>query len=97
VIVAWEKPAIPWRKVLAERFDRQQVLGVEEGAVAMTGVAGALARKNASHPLGRAMGQTGKSPALTLQTRRGDIVLFFRAKHRGELREAYVTVTDLLS
>ncbi len=90
VIVAWEKPAITWRKALAERFEREQILGVEEGAVAMSGLAGALARKSAEHPLGPAIGQTGKSPALTLKTRRGDVVLFFKAKAKGDLREAYV-------
>jgi len=36
-------------------------------------------------------------PLLTLKTRRGDVVLFFMGKRKGDLREAYVTVSDLLS
>jgi hypothetical protein len=97
VIVAWEKPAITWRKALAERFERDQILGVEEGAERMSGLAGAIADKTAKHSLAPAIGQTGKSPALTLKTRRGDVVLFFKGKQKGDLREAYVTISDLLS
>jgi hypothetical protein len=68
---------------------------IREGDEPITGVVGAMARKNASHALGRAMGASSTAPAVTLVTRRGDLVFAFKAKERGLARQAYVTISEL--
>lgn len=97
VLIGLLKPGFPRAKMVVERFGRDELMEVQEGDEPITGVAGALARKNASHALGRAMGASSKVPAVTLVTRRGDIIFAFKPKDRGLARQAYVTITEQVS
>jgi hypothetical protein len=96
VIVGWLKgPLIP--KPVALRFDVGDILDVSESNDPLPGMTGALERKNATRALGRAMGNSNTRPTLTLSTRHGDYSLFFKSKESGELRQAYVAISDLIS
>jgi hypothetical protein len=77
------------------RFLPNELIRVVEGDKALPGLAGALRKKNASHPLYRAFGGTELLPALIISTRSGDYTLFFRGKSRGDLRTALLAIQDL--
>jgi hypothetical protein len=95
VIVGCLKAGIP-PKAVVERFDRTDLMEVREGDEAITGISGAMAKKNASNALGRAMGASSTAPAVRLVTRRGDLIFAFKQKERGLAREAFVAITELM-
>lgn len=91
------KPGFPRPRVTVDRFSVAELMEVREGDEPITGITGAMARKNASHALGRAMGASSTTPAVTLVTRRGDLVFAFKQKERGLARNAYVTITEQMN
>jgi hypothetical protein len=97
VLVGFMKPSLPMAKAVVERFSPSDIMEVREGDEPITGVAGAMARKNASNALGRAFGASSTTPAVTLVTRRGDLVFAFKQKERGLARQAYVLITEAMS
>lgn len=96
IIVGWVKSSLLKESGVAERFERRDLLGVEESHEGLPGMKGALERKNATKALGRAMGNSSTRPTVTVQTRRGDFRLFFKPKELGEVRSCYVAITDLI-
>ncbi len=96
IVVGFMKPSFPVAKAVVERFSPSDILEVREGDEPITGVTGAMARKNASHALGRAFGASSDHPAVTLVTRRGDLVFAFKQKERGLARQAYVLITETM-
>lgn len=94
VIAGCLKPGFPRPRVVVERFSLTDLMEVREGDEGITGIAGAMARSNARNGLGRAMGASSTTPAVTLVTRRGDLVFAFKQKERGIARQAYVAITD---
>jgi hypothetical protein len=96
VLVGFLKPGILGPKPVVERFSRADVMEIREGDEPITGITGAMVRKNASHALGRAMGASSMAPAVTLVTRRGDLVFTFKQKERGLARQAYIAVAELM-
>ena len=94
VVIGWVKRP-GFGKVLAERFERRELMMVLEGDVPITGLEGELARRNAKHPLGRLLGASSSIPAVTIKTRRGDVVLAFTPKNRGQARQLHVLLTDM--
>lgn len=96
LIVGWETVGLR-TKATAERFQFGEVMQVADGDAGLTGVQGALARKNATSPVGRAFGASGSAPALFLTTRRGDVTVTFGRKERGLAREAMVAISDRIS
>lgn len=83
-------------EVVVERFARSEIMRVVEGDQPVTGLAGALERKNARSALGRAMGASSSEPAVTLVTRRGDLIFAFKRKDLGKCRQAFVAISDLI-
>ncbi len=69
---------------------------IRDGQEPITGIAGAINRKNASVAAGRAMGASGTAPAVTLVTRRGDLVFAFKQRESGRAREASVAIGELV-
>jgi hypothetical protein len=96
VIVVLGKPGFPRPRVVVERFSPADIMEIRERDEPITGVAGAMARKNSSHALGRAMGASSTTPAVTLVTRRGDLVFAFKQKERGMARQAYITIIEAM-
>jgi hypothetical protein len=84
-------------KVVVEVFQPDEIMSVQDGDTAMTGVAGFMANKNAGTNLGQALGWTADTPGLVLQTERGDVTFTVRPKYRGELRRAYLAIADMIS
>ena len=97
IVIGVEKPGILKKRSQVERFNVSDIMQIREDDVGVTGLAGAIERKNASHAVGRAMGHSGAVPAITLRTRRGDVIFAFKPKERGLTREAYVAISDLLT
>lgn len=95
VIVGRSKPGLR-AKAEVERFSLSEIMSVQELEVAKTGLAGAMDRKTASHALGGLFGATADLPAILLSTRRGDVTFAFAAKQRGQVRAAFVAISDLI-
>jgi hypothetical protein len=94
IVVCWLKGILP--RPAAERFERSDLLDVEESDDPLPGIAGALERKNATHAVARAMGSSSTRPTLTIQTRKGDFSLFLKGKERGTLRTARLAIGQLI-
>lgn len=82
-------------KPVVEVFALGEIIDVIESDVPITGVEGTIARKNATHAVGRAMGQSGTTPGVTLSTRRGDLVV--ACADAGAARRLSVALSDLLA
>lgn len=95
VIVGYHKGLIVSRPVV-ERFAASDLMEVHDGREPVTGIAGAINRKNASTAAGRAMGASGTTPSVTLVTRRGDLVFAFKQREAGRAREASVAINELV-
>ena len=97
VVVGFLKPGFPLPKAVVEHFGPADLIEVREGDEPITGVTGAMARKNAQSPVARALGASSTTPAVTLVTRRGDLVFAFKRKERGMARQADVSITEAMS
>lgn len=97
LVLAWAGKAGMLGKPQAERISWAEVTEVREDDADLPGVAGAVARKNASHPLYKVLGKGSAQPVLEIRTRRGDFRLWVKAKERGDLRAASVAVSDALA
>lgn len=95
VIIGFLKGLIVSKPVV-ERFTASDLMEVHDGREPITGLAGAINRKNATTAPGRAMGASGTTPAVTLVTRRGDLVFAFKQRELGRAREASVAISELV-
>jgi hypothetical protein len=90
VVVARERIGTP----RVERFEIADLLGVEEAERAHTGLAGALAEKNQSHPLGQIFAPPNRIRAIELRTRRGDLTFVFDKRQASLAREATLVIAE---
>jgi hypothetical protein len=82
---------------VVERFGLAEIMEVREGDAARTGGDAWSARRNAASPVMSALTNTSMSePALTLMTRRGDVIFAFKQKEKGLLRQAYLAIAEMI-
>jgi hypothetical protein len=94
LLVGVARIAVRKPNFVVERFEAFDVIGVEEGETAVTGLQGAMERKNATHALGRAIGAGEPIPAVVVVTRRGDVTLAWLKNDRGAARQAFLAIAE---
>lgn len=81
----------------AERVAVSEIPSGQEVEVPRTGFTGAMGRRTSSDPLGGVFKRSTEHPAILLSTRRGDITFGFDDKQRGQVRAAFVAISDLIN
>ncbi|MDZ5447208.1 hypothetical protein U2F26_31610 [Micromonospora sp. 4G57] len=98
VLVGWLKQSWYGKlSVIVDRFERHDIMEVKEGYAVKPGFLGDLERRNAKSMVGAIGGLNGTYPALTIVSRRGDLVFAFGPKDLGSVRQAYVAISDLIA
>jgi hypothetical protein len=81
-------------RITVEVFRPDEILGVEEGHLARTGVDEFFS--NTDTNVGQVLGWSAGAPGLLLRTGRGDIVFTVTPKHRGESRQMFLAIGALI-